>query len=344
MVDLGFPDNGRQIQASFYRQGIENYPQGCWACDPGCHWGWNAVMAGSCNPLLPSGYYNLVKNSDSIFIQTQPHHWDDELGVSSFFLGEFLEFLSFNTLRINYQMWNSEPLATGNKSHHELPVVYLEPFLSVPKGYFGGQPFTGAPVTTLSVPSNDGVTLFPTEPWLGWFGSSGGGVALYVPSDAFYGQTWRMGRIGSPSPPTNYVQNWANISIVPNTAYSADAFIVTGTLEEIRAVVYELEGYGTPPAQPAWMALAIPGPSGSNAYMSWGPATGADDYEIEARWRPLPTGAWVAWADIATVSAPATEYYYTYPVAIGFRYQTRVRAVNANGASAWRTSNTVDVP
>jgi len=232
-------DNGRQVQASIYRAG-EPYPQGCWACNPGCFWGWNAVQAGSCSPSLSSAYYTLQKTPTTIFVQTQPRHWDTQLGRSNFYMGIYYELLAYNTLRITYQLWNAENVSTGNQPH-ELPVVYLEPSLLTPRTYLGAAPFTNAPPSFIWVPSNGALSVTPTERWVGWFNNNRG-VALYVPTSS-YPQEWKMGRITSHSDPTHYIQNWAFWNLQPNTPYSRTVYLIVGTIDEIRQVVYDLEGY-----------------------------------------------------------------------------------------------------
>jgi len=236
-------DNGRQVQAAIYRQG-EPYPQNCWPCNPGCFWGWNPVQAGSCSPSLTSGFYNLQKTPTTIFIQTQPRHWDTQLGQSAFYIGTFgtyYEIVSSKTLRITYQLWNAEAVSTGN-APHELPVVYLEPSLQTAKSYTGSMPFAYAPVTTIAVPPNSAVLVTPTERWTGWFNSSSKGVALYAPQPP-YPEDWKMGRITAHSAPTHYMQNWAFFNLQPSTPYSRTVYLIVGTTEEIRDVVYDLEGY-----------------------------------------------------------------------------------------------------
>jgi hypothetical protein len=238
LVDNGLPDNGRQVQASFYREGTV-YPP-CWPCNSGCNWGWNPVQGGSCSST--SGYYNIETTTQSIFTQTQPLQWDNGLGRSNFFVGQYLRFVNYNTLEITYQLWNDESFNTGNASH-ELPVAYLEPILGVARAYTGSQPYTNGSVSTLSVAQNSFVTVNATERWVGWFLSNGKGVALYVPATP-YPQTWRMGRLGSSSvPATSYMQNWAGWNLQPDTPYATTVYLITGTVAEIRASVYALEGH-----------------------------------------------------------------------------------------------------
>jgi hypothetical protein len=81
----------------------------------------------------------------------------------------------------------------------------------------------------------------PTERWVGWFNSAGNGVALYVPETS-YPQTWKMGRITAGSS-TSYMQNWAAWELQPQTPYSTTVYLIHGTVEEIRDVVYSYEGY-----------------------------------------------------------------------------------------------------
>jgi hypothetical protein len=234
-------DNGRQIQASIYREG-EFYDQSCWACNAGCFWGWNAVQAGSCSPNQDSSYYYLAKTSSTMFIQTQPKHWDTELGTSNFYIGTYYELISPRVIRVTYQLWNDEPISTGNQPH-ELPVVYLEPHLGVAMSYIGSSPFSGDSVSTIGVPVNGSLHIAPTERWTGWFWSvSGQGVALYVPEPP-YQETWTLGRITSHSDPTHYIQNWAHWNLSPGTPYSRTVYIVVGTVSEVREAVYSLEGY-----------------------------------------------------------------------------------------------------
>lgn len=183
-----------------------------------------------------------------MFIQTQPMHWDNELGRSNFYVGSWLSFLSHNVLSITYQLWNGESFAIHGG--HELPVAYLDWTLGSAKAYVGPNPFSNAPISEIPVPVGPGNSpvVNATERWVGWFGLfdlagigvGEAGVALYVPQTS-YSQVWRVGKIASP--PTSYIQNVANWSLAPNTPYTTTVYLITGTPEEIRSAVYALEGY-----------------------------------------------------------------------------------------------------
>lgn len=251
MVDNGFGigvDQGRQIQVDMYMPN-QSYPTNCWPCNSGCHWGWNPVQAGSCASGNVSGGWLLTQQPNLLVTRTQPLHWDNELRRSAILLDQRLEFVLWNALKITYTITNYELFPLTNASF-DVPVAYLETTLNRAVAYKGSQPWTNGPLTTLQIPvqNNTSIDVQPAEHWMAWletYPSNGAdyGVALYVPPQGngiFYG----MGRLDGPNvPATNFMQVFQSFTLAQGQSKSVIAYLITGTVEEIRASIYTLAGH-----------------------------------------------------------------------------------------------------
>jgi hypothetical protein len=153
-----------------------------------------------------------------------------------------LQFVLGNTVKITYVITNNEPFAIQGASH-DVPVAYLKTVLSQAVAYTGSSPFTYGPITTFQIANNSVISPAPTERWVAWLDPAiGKGVALYVPAQSYW-PTWGMGRLGSANvPPTNYMQMWGGFDLAPGQKRTVFAYILTGSVAEIRASVYALAG------------------------------------------------------------------------------------------------------
>jgi len=248
LVDNGYGgDYGRQIQVDMYRPG-QSYPTNCWPCDPGCHWGWNPVQAGNCSSGY-SGTLQVVQSTNYLYTKTQPMHWDNELGRSNMILEQRLQFVLWNALKVTYTIKNNETY-TIQDGGFSVPVAFLEPRLDRAVAYKGSQPWTNGPLTTIDVPAqhNASIDPDPDEPWVAWletYVGDGGdhGVALYVP---FQGNwlVWGLGRTrGSDVEPTNFMLARQTFTLTPGQSKSVIAYLLTGTVEEMRSSIYTLAGH-----------------------------------------------------------------------------------------------------
>lgn len=238
-VDNGIPDKGRQIQVSLYTAG-QSYPN-CWPCNAGCNWGWNPVQAGNC-ANYGSGSLQVTQTSSSLVVRSQPMQWDNGLGRSNVVLNQDFRFARPNALQMTWTITNNESFTIDGT--HEMPVAYLETRQSRPVAYTGNAPFTNAAVAEFTIGVNSFTDPVPTERWIAWLDAQGHGVALYVPQQSTAPTaTWRLGKLGgSGVPAAHYMQNWASMRLTPGQSKSVVAYLVTGTVSEIRSAVYSLVG------------------------------------------------------------------------------------------------------
>jgi Calx-beta domain len=246
-VDNGVPDKGRQIQVSLY----EPFSVDCWPCNnSSCAWGWNPVQAGNaCN--AGSGSTIVAHDSTHLVTRTQPLQWNNRYvpSRSNTQIQQSLTLLPAhpNAIQVDYEVTNSESFAIGNAAS-ELPVAYLKPILNHAKAYQGSAPWTfdtPQDVTPALGHSNRLLTL--AEPWVAWIGDDGVGLGMYKPT-SFVVQNesqffWDVGHLAPPgTTETVYLQHWSKVPTPPASRYNVRVYLIAGTLDQIRRVVYALEG------------------------------------------------------------------------------------------------------
>lgn len=237
-VDNGLPDTGRSIQVSLYQAG-EPYING-WPCAGGT-WGWNPVQAGtmsagSCSPV-GSGVLSLSNGGSWLYSSTQPMHWNPNLGRSNVVIEQTVQFVGAhnNVVRLDYTVHNSEGFTISRT--HEAPVAYITNYFNHHVVYNGPSPWTYGPVSEVGN-GNPGAT----EPWIAVMlqdadtGAYTSGVALYVPD---YPQGFNFQAVSG----ATAVQNWRDMTIPPGASASFTAFLVLGSLDEIRSTIYALSGH-----------------------------------------------------------------------------------------------------
>lgn len=241
LVNNGIPDPGRSIQVALRRQ----EPTGtCWVCMAGCNREWNPTQGGSpCNGHA-SGTTNVDQAPGVIHTRSQIYNFDDDDGRSNIFVDQWILFARPNVLEIHYTITNNEAFSFTDAQ--EYPVAFLQPSLSHAFRYTGPSPWTYDVAEEVNVPEGENAMLaFPTtEPWIAWIGDDGYGLGLYVPTWEKH-SLWNFHRVrpGPPSTDTNVLQNWYNLTMFPGQQYTQLAYMIYGTLDEIRARVYELEGH-----------------------------------------------------------------------------------------------------
>jgi hypothetical protein len=241
-INNGIPDPGRQVQVALYTQA--NYPN-CWACDATCSWPWNPVEGGNaCGS--GSGVQTVSATGTSIYSRTQPLQWNPRVGVagrSQTLVEQTLSFVASNVLQITYTITNNETF-TIQGNNHESPVAYLDQSLSQAASYLGAQPWTGDFTTDITPPVGGSDTQYvATEDWVAWLIPGGVGLGLYVPHSP-YNDFWQVHKLQpAGTTPTNAVQRWAAIPLGPGQQYTWQAYLVAGTLPDIRSTIYSLAGH-----------------------------------------------------------------------------------------------------
>ena len=241
-IDNGRPDPGRAVQTTFYRS---NQTYQCFPCNSGCAWGWNPVQAGNCHDDSGSGVTEITATSSTIDSTTQPLQWNPGLGRGNVLVQQVVQFARPNALQLDYTITNNEAF-TVEGSKNELPVAYIIPSLGHAFRYQGGNPFELAAASEVSVPVGENALpeFQTTEPWIAWLGNDGVGLGLYAPPVPI--SEWRFQHLQpAGTTPANAMQFWREIPMAPGAVASHRAYLVAGTLDQIRLAVYSLEAQRT---------------------------------------------------------------------------------------------------
>lgn len=290
-VDNGIPDPGRQIQASLYNLD-QAYDPLCFPCNTSCTWGWNPVHAGNaCNLHVPATVNSATSTQISTTCRDVPQ-WNGNAGLarSRVDIAQLIQFhpARANVVQIDYTVTNNEsfPVATAAS---ELPVVYLTTELDRAYTYRGGAPWTfAAPEDVTPAPNSGGIGIspMPAERWAAWINSASGvGLGLYVPSafivpnqtDSYF---WVHNLAPPGTTPTHALQRWAQIPTAAGSQFTVRAYLIAGTLTEIRQAVYEMEGHG--PALPSTPTGLAATPGDRQVALTWNASSGATSYNVKS--------------------------------------------------------------
>jgi hypothetical protein len=240
VVNNGLPDPGRSIQLAFRRQepGVL-----CWVCDANCNGPWNPTQAGSpCNGHL-SGTDAVDQEPGIIHTRSQPiYNFDDDDGRSNIVVDQWVLFARPNVVEVHYTVTNNEPSPFTDVQSY--PVAFLQPFLDRAYRYSGPSPWTYDTPEEVSVPVGENALppFTTTEPWIAWIGSDGFGLGLYISTWEKHTR-WNLDRVyPTGSTNTHVLHNWYEFTALPGQQYTQVAYLIYGTLDEIRTRVYEFEG------------------------------------------------------------------------------------------------------
>ena len=239
-------DVGRWIQQSYYGRKDGSW----WGQQP---WRYNPVQLGSwqnypsqikyIRPYTTSQGYHAVESA--VF----PRHWATQQLLTE------LTMTSRVVLQPNWVQLQNLMTYTGPDVHpvynQELPAVFLHRRLARLVYYGGKAPWTRDGALTVAYPpapsANTGNyrNVF-TEPWVAYIDpSTGHGIGIYSPKATKF-TAYRVGPdVGQPgSRPLSdcsYVAPIGDFAIKPGT-YTYDVYIILGTVEDIREVVYQIAG------------------------------------------------------------------------------------------------------
>lgn len=238
-------DRGRQVQQSYYAgESLDRRAEGQrgdWS-----PWPWNPIGAGDAYGNLPRVTASSNDNG-IVYVKCIPLLWDMNNEPAECFFETWIT-LEESTVRIRNRLvihrtdtrWGIKP------RHQELPAVYTIGDLNFLYTYAGTAPFTHAPITQIS---NNG------PPWAYWgieerhenwaalVDGNGWGVGVYTPqTECFVGGFHGTPGGGTDDASTGYVAPLRTESFDKNTVYEYESCLIVGTLDEIRAIVYEKEG------------------------------------------------------------------------------------------------------
>jgi hypothetical protein len=138
----------------------------------------------------------------------------------------------------------------GFPNDQEIPAVYPISALHNLYAYFGNAPFTGAEVTSTEVIQLESgfwgiytpdTGQFPTEKWMAFVDDDTWGIGIYSPQATKF-LAGRAGRSGkeSTSSSTGYIAPVRVETLMKNSVSEYNYYLIIGTLDEIRAKVYQI--------------------------------------------------------------------------------------------------------
>ena len=243
-------DEGRYIQQSYYagtqvdRQAEGQSP----AWSP---WSWNPIQcgdyAGNRAQILES-----EQTADSTYIKCVPMQWDMNGKYAEAEMEQWTS-LDGNVITVRCRLTcrrTDDIYGEGVLNDQEIPAVYPISALNNLYAYFGDAPFTGAPIAQTEViqlesgfwgrytPENG---QFPTEKWMAFVDDSGWGLGVYSPQATQF-LAGRYGAEGeeTTSPWTGYIAPLRVEALMKNSVTEYSYYLVVGSLEEIRAKIYEI--------------------------------------------------------------------------------------------------------
>ena len=239
-------DWGRQVQMSFYSYPVPHLPEGV-ENHPGWDYiGWNPIQSGDCfrNRSDILDYY---KKDKEIYIKSVPRHWplNNCKGECTF---EVWYRLDGKTVKVTSRLNNARNDKTlyGARGQ-ELPAVYTNATWYKLVSYVDSHPFTGGAIREICNKENGRgwpwETFFPTESWAALVDDNGYGLGVYNGQTSRFGGGFygKMGIRDEIDQHTGYITPSATEILDHDIVYTYDYALIVGTVDEIRAKVYELD-------------------------------------------------------------------------------------------------------
>ncbi len=239
-------DEGRYIQQSYYagkslnRQSEGQSPS--WS-----PWSWNPIQVGD-------SYKNRAKileykqEGNTSYVKCVPMLWDMKNMLAEAEMEQW-NVLEGNVLKVHCKLTchRSDSLyGEATVKNQELPAVYPISALSKLYAYDGNSPFTNAAISNLNVVnlSSGFWGRYPniSEKWMAFVDNNNWGLGVFTP----IATSFIAGMSGQPggeanSAPTSYIAPIKNESFGKNSVFEYDYYIIIGTVDEIRAKVYQLK-------------------------------------------------------------------------------------------------------
>jgi hypothetical protein len=243
-------DEGRYIQQSYYAgQSLNRQEEGqspSWS-----PWPWNPIQCGD-YARNRAQILETRRTADSTYIKCIPMQWDMN-GMYAEAEMEQWTSLDGNVITVHCRLTchrTDDIYGEGLPRDQEIPAVYPISALNNLYAYFGDAPFTGAAIASTEViqlesdfwgiykPENGN---FPAETWMAFVDNNGWGLGVYSPQATKF-LAGRSGKEGkeSTSPSTGYIAPVRVEALMKNSVSEYTYYLVVGTLDEIRAKIYEI--------------------------------------------------------------------------------------------------------
>lgn len=240
-------DEGRYIQQSYYAgKSINRQEEGQspnWS-----PWSWNPIQVGDAFGNRAE-ILDFQKSDNEMYVKCIPMQWDMNNHPAEAEMEQWTT-LDGNVLKVRNKLSchrTDTIYGEGIVNDQELPAVYPISALDNLYSYFGEAPFTGAPLTNLTVEhledgfwgryDDDKVT----ENWMAFVDKNKWGMAVYSPSCTNFlaGMAGQPGGESTDSS-TSYIAPVTKAILNKNSVYEYEYFIIVGSLSEIRKTIEAL--------------------------------------------------------------------------------------------------------
>lgn len=240
-------DWGRQIQMSFYGGPIPYMPDGK---EPKPFWktlGWNPIQSGDCD----GGRAKVIdykKSATEIYVKCIPMQWPLNNTPCNCTFESWIR-LENNTVLVRSRLNNNRKDSNQYAGRpQELPAIYTNAPFTELVTYRGRQPFRNDTVSRIkneNIPGSgriDWESWQATENWAATLDKQNWGLGVWHPGVQHF-QGGYFGKKGSPGKsrdkPTAYVSPSFDEILDRNILYTYNYVLILGSLEQIRAYVYQ---------------------------------------------------------------------------------------------------------
>lgn len=278
-------DSGRLVQYSYY--GLPRSNDGVYP-----DWPWNPVAGGDGHGN-PSRILSISNDGTAIVVRTNPLDWSGD-GRRTGTVFETRYTLEGRAVRIQNTLCNDaqDHHSGGPGFDQEIPALYVTTDLETLTYYGGDAPFTGGDLSRAEPgPPPAGMRLQATECWAAYVNAAGFGVGVCVPGITLIGNAFRSGEQGvaeDDAPDTNYFAFCGRFNITPHLVRTDTAYVMLGTLDDIRSLAMEKRGETAPP--PPVVTAGENAPPWEEPLWRGGPVRGESVVFVE-RERGLPPAA-----------------------------------------------------
>lgn len=223
-------DAGRFVQQSFYG----DVDGAMWLEKP---WRWNPVQGGDFRSN-PSRLIAFEATPQRIYAKTQPRHWASGAELADVTMEEWLE-LDGGAAHLRFRMTYSG--ATEHRPHHqELPATFFNSDLRHLVFYGGDQPWTRGELTRKTPGAKNEYDKI-TEHWAAWVNDRGWGAGVFNPTAKEITDYFVALPQGPRAAECAYFAPIATFAVKPGLVFEHDAWLLLGTIEEIRDAAYRLK-------------------------------------------------------------------------------------------------------
>ncbi len=216
-------DHGRYVQQSFYGDADGSD----WNGQP---WRYNPVQGGSWKGV-PATVLEKKETPTSLYVKTKPRQWASGKDVDDMILEEWLT-LDGALARMKFRMTYTG--TTEHKARHqELPAMFVPPRFDT---LVFCDKATGTIVRQQPGKPNEYIKF--SEPWLAWVDAAGQGIGIYAPHTDF-ATVYRVRDSGKGD--VSYAAPLQTFGLKAGLVFEYDSALITGTVEEIRAVCTKLK-------------------------------------------------------------------------------------------------------